>query len=599
MNNLICMNAKYKLSLKYALAVIVIFSLIQYVSSDDGDDIDEDDATVEVGQSETVIDIPYVSPNPSGNFYLAENFDDINGYKRKWILSQAKKNGIDEELAKYDGVWAVEGPLRDGLKSDFGLVLKSKAKHAAIAAKLDKPFQFIDKPLVVQYEVNFQEGQECGGAYLKLLSQSKEALDLKQFHDKTPYTIMFGPDKCGNDLKLHFIFRHRNPKNGSFEEKHCKKPKERLNDAFEDKKPHLYTLVVQPDNTYQIKIDHKVVNEGNLLEDFTPPVNPEPEIDDPNDVKPSNWDEREKIPDPDAQKPEDWDEEQPAKIIDESAKKPDDWLEDEPLMVPDPDAEKPEDWDADMDGEWEAPLVENPQCEGISGCGPWSAPMVDNPAYKGKWKAPMIENPNYQGKWKPRKIANPDYFMDPTPYKMTPIVAVGFELWSMSPSILFDNVLITDSLAVAEDYAARSYDLKRKKIDQDAESLFTRILKYSNERPYLYAVYIVAIGLPVALFFVFCCGNGKEEKSEGKKAADAKKTDAYMPDDQPVPAKSKSQLDIPEDNVYEDETGEGGEEDEEEDEADDASQEEEEQERSESGQGDVPSSLKKRKPLKE
>lgn len=72
-----------------------------------------------------------------------------------------------------------------------------------------------------------------------------------------------------------------------------------------------------------------------------------------------------------------------------------------------------------------------------------------------------------------------------------------------------------------------------------------------------------------------------------------------MPDDQPVPAKSKSQLDIPEDNVYEDETGEGGEEDEEEDEADDASQEEEEQERSESGQGDVPSSLKKRKPLKE
>lgn len=36
---------------------------------------------------------------------------------------------------------------------------------------------------------------------------------------------MFGPDKCGNDHKLHFIFRHRNPKNGSFEEKHCKKPK--------------------------------------------------------------------------------------------------------------------------------------------------------------------------------------------------------------------------------------------------------------------------------------------------------------------------------------------------------------------------------------
>lgn len=80
-------------------------------------------------------------------------------------------------------------------------------------------------------------------------------------------TYKFFVDKCLASFvyplyllkfQLHFIFRHRNPKNGSFEEKHCKKPKERLNDAFEDKKPHLYTLVVQPDNTYQIKIDHKV-----------------------------------------------------------------------------------------------------------------------------------------------------------------------------------------------------------------------------------------------------------------------------------------------------------------------------------------------------
>jgi hypothetical protein len=35
---------------------------------------------------------------------------------------------------------------------------------------------------------------------------------------------MFGPDKCGNDNKLHFIFRHKNPKNGTIEEKHAKKP---------------------------------------------------------------------------------------------------------------------------------------------------------------------------------------------------------------------------------------------------------------------------------------------------------------------------------------------------------------------------------------
>lgn len=107
-------------------------------------------------------------------------------------------------------------------------------------------------------------------------------------------------------------------------------------------------MIVRPDNSFEVRVDHKVVNEGSLLEDFTPPVNPEPEIDDPDDVKPGNWDEREKIPDPDAKKPEDWDEDAPAKIVDSSAKKPDDWLEDEPLMIPDPDAEKPDDWYEDF-----------------------------------------------------------------------------------------------------------------------------------------------------------------------------------------------------------------------------------------------------------
>lgn len=58
-----------------------------------------------------------------------------------------------------------------------------------------------------RYEVRFQNGQECGGAYLKLLSQVPNT-DLRSFHDKTPYTLMFGPDKCGNDHKvlLGFIF---------------------------------------------------------------------------------------------------------------------------------------------------------------------------------------------------------------------------------------------------------------------------------------------------------------------------------------------------------------------------------------------------------
>jgi calnexin len=152
---------------------------------------------------------------------------------------------------------------------------------------------------------------------------------------------------CGifsSAFQLHFIFRHKNPLNGTFSEKHCKKPKERLEEPFKDKLPHLYTLHIQPDNTFTVKLDNKIINEGNLLDDFTPPVNPPSEIDDPNDKKPVDWDEREKIPDPEAHKPDDWDEDAPAMIPDPAATKPESWLEDEPEMIPDPNAEKPDDW---------------------------------------------------------------------------------------------------------------------------------------------------------------------------------------------------------------------------------------------------------------
>lgn len=53
--------------------------------------------------------------------------------------------------------------------------------------------------------------------------------------------------------------------------------------------------MVRPDNTYEISVDHKVINIGSLLTDFTPPVNPPSTIDDPEDKKPDDWDEREKV----------------------------------------------------------------------------------------------------------------------------------------------------------------------------------------------------------------------------------------------------------------------------------------------------------------
>merc|ERR1712226_583134 len=408
--------------------------------------------------------------------FFADHFDNQADFTKKWIKSQAKKEGVtDESIAKYDGEWSLEQSQKDPLNGDLGLVLKTKAKHAAIAAPLGKIYKFEDKPFVVQYELNFQDGQDCGGGYIKLLSHSKN-FDLREFRDSTPYTIMFGPDKCGSDSKLHFIFRHVNPKNQTITEKHCKKleTKERgiLEECFKDKRPHLYRLVIKPDNSFEIYIDYNLVNYGTLVDHFDPPVNPPAEIDDPNDFK-------------------------------------------------------PDDWDEDMDGEWEAPLVPNPMCQSAPGCGSWKKPFIDNPLYKGKWFPPMINNPNYKGKWKPRKIPNPEYFHDDQPFKMTAIGGLGIELWSMSSNLYFDNLIITDNTEIADAWAKDTYDLKMQKLDVTDAGLFKRILNYSNRNPWLYAVYVVVIGLPLVLIITFCCSSSSSKPQVDQHP---KKTDAVQED---------------------------------------------------------------------
>lgn len=134
---------------------------------------------------------------------------------------------------------------------------------------------------------------------------------------------MFGPDKCGNENKLHFIFNHKNPKNGTVSEKHWKKAGSvsKLDEVsfidrpfaevkvlitifkvFKDNRWHQLRLEIYPDNSFKVSVDKQVAQSGLLLEDFKPPVNPPKTINDSSDSKPEDWDEREKIPDPDAGK---------------------------------------------------------------------------------------------------------------------------------------------------------------------------------------------------------------------------------------------------------------------------------------------------------
>jgi len=376
----------------------------------------------------------------------------------RWTPSEAtKKTPVGGETFSYVGEWKVEEPSIQRIENDLGLVAKTKAAHHAISAPFNKAVDFKTSPLVVQYEVKYQKGGNCGGGYLKLLEDGFQTSG-KEFSDNTPWVVMFGPDLTCPGTKVHFIFRHQNPITGEFEEKHLKTaPKPNIEKLW-----GLYTLIVNPDNTYEILYNHDSLQTGSLLEDFEPAVNPAAEIDDPEDFKPEDWVDAKKIADPEATKPEDWDEDAPYEIVDTHAEKPEDWLDNEPSVIPDPDAEKPEEWDDEEDGDWIAPTVANPKCQEASGCGEWKRPMKANPEYKGKWYAPLIDNPEYKGEWAPRKIANPGFFEDTTPVKsLSKIGGVGIELWTMTEDILFDNIYVGHSVEDANALAVESFDIKK------------------------------------------------------------------------------------------------------------------------------------------
>lgn len=376
----------------------------------------------------------------------------------RWTPSEAtKKTPVGGETFSYVGKWEVEDPSISVIDGDKGLVAKSKAAHHAISAPFSKPIDFKTQPLVVQYEVKYQKGGNCGGGYLKLLEDGFQTSG-KEFSDTTPWVVMFGPDLTCPGTKVHFIFRYKSPKTGETEEKHLRLPPK----PSIEKLTNLYTLIIHPNSTYDVLFNGESQNTGSLLEDFEPAVNPPKEIDDPSDTKPSDWVDEKRIADPEASKPEDWDEDAPYEIPDTEAEKPEGWLDDEPLTISDPDAEKPEEWDDEEDGDWVAPTVANPKCSEGPGCGEWKRPFKANPDYKGKWYAPMIDNPAYKGEWAPRKIANPDFFEDLTPVKtLGKIGGVGIELWTMTEDILFDNIYIGHSVDDAKALAAQTFDIKK------------------------------------------------------------------------------------------------------------------------------------------
>merc|ERR1712086_1016253 len=348
--------------------------------------------------------------------YLEEDFS--GDWESRWVQSKAK-----------EGLGAMKvsaGKFYGDEEAAKGLQTSQDAKFYAMSTA-SKEFSNDGKTLVIQYSVKHEQDIDCGGAYLKL-----GAYDSEKFEGSSEYNIMFGPDICGSSTKkTHVIFNYKG--------KNLDKKKEVR--AESDTLSHLYTLIVKPDNTYEVQIGMNKVDSGTLEEgwDFLEPQ----EIRDPDEKKPTDWVDEAEIDDPEDKKPEGHD--------------------DIPAKIADPKATEPDDWDDESDGTWEAP-------------------QIDNPDFKGEFKAKRIANPAYKGVWEAKLIANPKYEADDKLYSYAKFSTVGIDVWQVKSGTIFDNLLITDDVEAATAHAEKTWKAakdgekaakeeedKAKKAEEDAK----------------------------------------------------------------------------------------------------------------------------------
>ncbi|XP_045407330.1 calreticulin-3 isoform X4 [Lemur catta] len=225
-----------------------------------------------------------------------------------------------------------------------------------------------------------------------------------------------GPDICGFDIKkVHIILHFKNQYHANKKPIRCKV------DAF----THLYTLILRPDLTYDVKIDGQSIESGSIEYDWNLTS-----LKKEKSAESKDWDQAKD------DKAQDWEKH----FLDASAS-------------------KPSDWNAELDGDWQAA-------------------MLQKPPYQNGLKPEGID----KDIWLHQKMKSTNYLMQYDLSEFENIGAIGLELWQVRSGTIFDNFLITDDEGYAEHFGKATWgETKGPEREMDAIQAKEEVKKAREE----------------------------------------------------------------------------------------------------------------------
>ncbi|XP_004647432.1 calreticulin-3 [Octodon degus] len=312
--------------------------------------------------------------------YFQEEFLDGERWRNRWVPSTN-----DSRLGHFR---LSSGKFYGHKEKDKGLQTTQNGRFYAISARFP-PFSNKGRPLVLQYTVKHEQKMDCGGGYVKLFPAD---LDQQTLSTASPYYVMFGPDICGFDLmKVHVILQFKNEYHANKKFIKCKV------DGF----THLYTLILRPDLTYEVKIDGQSIELGSIENDWhlaslrkTEQAATAPGLDPGKAGTAQDWEKH----------------------------------------FLDAGASKPSDWNSELDGDW-------------------PGPMLQKPPYQDGLKPEGID----QDIWLHEKMRSTRYLTHYDLSEFENIGAIGLELWQVRSGTIFDNFLLTDDEQYAENFGKATW----------------------------------------------------------------------------------------------------------------------------------------------